>query len=165
MNERAGVARLSTTPACAVAQPSQAAVNASLAAMAAAAGAASVIAARQAGGANPGNTSGKPIREDNTELTSAEDDELRRIEQEGGGEEAVRTEGMYEAKQGTRGKIQKKPWFIIDPRTSKFVGYWDGISMVSNRPPPPNSLAAGAQRSATRDPPRRSARPPDLRHL
>jgi len=99
--------------------------------MAAAAGAASVIAARQAGGANPGNTSGKPIREDNTELTSAEDDELRRIEQEGGGEEAVRTEGMYEAKQGTRGKIQKKPWFIIDPRTSKFVGYWDGISMTA----------------------------------
>jgi len=45
--------------------------------------------------------------------------------------EAIRSVGMYEEQRGTRGKIQKKPWYIIDPRTSKFVSYWDGISMAA----------------------------------
>jgi len=43
----------------------------------------------------------------------------------------VRTRGTYEEKKETRGKIKRKPWYIIDPRTSKFMGYWDAISMTA----------------------------------
>jgi hypothetical protein len=50
------------------------------------------------------------------------------------GQVAVRTRGTYEEKKETRGKIKRKPWYIIDPRTSKFMGYWDAISMVSYAP-------------------------------
>jgi hypothetical protein len=46
------------------------------------------------------------------------------------GEEAVRTIGKYEAKEGKVGKITKKKWYIVDPRSSKVVPYWDGIGMV-----------------------------------
>lgn len=48
------------------------------------------------------------------------------------GMEAVRTQGKYEEKKGKIGKITKKKWYIIDPRSSKIISYWDGIGMVSS---------------------------------
>lgn len=97
--------------------------------MAAAAAATSQLAnARNTPVGQTSSTGQKPLRDDDRSLSLDEAAELRRIEQEAEGEEAVRTEGLYEEKRGTRGKISKKPWFIIDPRTSKFIGYWDGIS-------------------------------------
>ena len=94
------------------------------------AAAASIVNSQQQQRLPGSNTTGKPIVDDNSTITAEEAAELARIEAEADGEEAVRTEGMYEERRGTRGKIQKKPWFIIDPRTSKFISYWDGISMV-----------------------------------
>lgn len=49
------------------------------------------------------------------------------------GLEAVRTQGKYEEKKGKIGKITKKKWYIIDPRSSKIISYWDGIGMVRTR--------------------------------
>ena len=51
-------------------------------------------------------------------------------EAEASGAVAVRTQGQYEEKKGKVGKITKKKWYIIDPRASKFIPYWDGIGMV-----------------------------------
>lgn len=47
------------------------------------------------------------------------------------GLEAVRTQGKYEEKKGKIGKITKKKWYIIDPRSSKIISYWDGIGMCA----------------------------------
>ena len=76
----------------------------------------------------------RPMRESNSTMTKEEAEELARVEEEGEGQVAVRTRGTYEEKKETRGKIKRKPWYIIDPRTSKFMGYWDAISMVSYAP-------------------------------
>ena len=76
----------------------------------------------------------RPMRESNSTMTKKEAEDLARAEEEGEGQVAVRTRGTYEEKKETRGKIKKKPWYIIDPRTSKFMGYWDAISMVSYAP-------------------------------
>ena len=73
----------------------------------------------------------RPMRESNSTMTKEEAEDLARVEEEGEGHVAVRTRGTYEEKKETRGKIKRKPWYIIDPRTSKFMGYWDAISMVS----------------------------------
>ena len=57
--------------------------------------------------------------------------ELAAIEEEAKGQVAERTMGVYEEKaQGKAGRITKKPYFIMDPRTNKYLGYWDAISMV-----------------------------------
>lgn len=45
------------------------------------------------------------------------------------GLEAVRTQGKYEEKKGKIGKITKKKWYIVDPRSSKLVPYWDAVGM------------------------------------
>jgi len=74
------------------------------------------------------------MKNNNTVLSLADEEEMRRVEEEGEGQVAVRTRGTYEEKKETRGKIKRKPWYIIDPRTSKFMGYWDAISMVSYAP-------------------------------
>ena len=74
------------------------------------------------------------MKNNNTGLSLADEEEMRRVEEEGEGQVAVRTRGTYEEKKETRGKIKKKPWYIIDPRTSKFMGYWDAISTVSYAP-------------------------------
>jgi hypothetical protein len=74
------------------------------------------------------------MKNNNTVLSLADEEEMRRVEEEGEGHVAVRTRGTYEEKKETRGKIKRKPWYIIDPRTSKFMGYWDAISMVSYAP-------------------------------
>jgi len=76
----------------------------------------------------------RPMRESNSTMTKEEAEDLARAEEEGEGQMAVRTRGTYEEKKETRGKIKRKPWYIIDPRTSKFMGYWDAISMVSYAP-------------------------------
>jgi hypothetical protein len=76
----------------------------------------------------------RPMRESNSTMTKEEAEDLARVEEEGEGQVAVRTRGTYEEKKETRGKIKRKPWYIIDPRTSKFMGYWDAISMVSYAP-------------------------------
>ena len=76
----------------------------------------------------------RPMRESNSTMTKEEAEDLARAEEEGEGQVAVRTRGTYEEKKETRGKIKRKPWYIIDPRTSKFMGYWDAISMVSLAP-------------------------------
>jgi len=52
-------------------------------------------------------------------------------EAEASGAVAVRTQGQYEEKKGKVGKITKKKWYIIDPRASKFIPYWDGIGMLA----------------------------------
>jgi hypothetical protein len=70
------------------------------------------------------------IVENNAGISSAEDEELRQIAASAEGQVAERTMAVYTEKQEKRGKITKKPWYIIDPRTSKFISYWDGISMV-----------------------------------
>ena len=92
------------------------------------------------------------IRENNTSITRSEEEELRRIEAEADGAEAVRTIGKYQEKVVKKGKITQKPWFILDPRTSKFVSRWDSVSMVSPAAAPkpcgrllaPSGLAAHA---------------------
>jgi len=71
------------------------------------------------------------IRENNTSITRSEEEELRRIEAEADGAEAVRTIGKYQEKVVKKGKITQKPWFILDPRTSKFVSRWDSVSMCA----------------------------------
>ena len=55
-------------------------------------------------------------------------EEAREREDEAG--EPIRTMGKYEEKKGKIGKITKKPCYIIDPRSSKFVPWWDAIGTV-----------------------------------
>ena len=55
---------------------------------------------------------------------------MRRAEEQAGDMEAVRTLGVYEERKHKLGKITKKKWFIIDPRTSNFIPYWDAVGMV-----------------------------------
>ena len=71
------------------------------------------------------------LHNDTSEMSAQQAEALRRAEEEAENVEAEgRTLGVYEEKKGKIGKITKKPWFIIDPRSSKFVPYWDGIGMV-----------------------------------
>jgi len=84
--------------------------------------------------ARPVANAASSMKNNNTVLSLADEEEMRRVEEEGEGHVAVRTRGTYEEKKETRGKIKRKPWYIIDPRTSKFMGYWDAISMVSYAP-------------------------------
>ena len=115
------------------------------------------------------------IKADERGISSAEDAELRALERnaEAPGE---RTIGVYEErKPAKKGKITKKPWYIIDPRTNKYMGYWDGISMVRARrlSLARRALAARAARRAAiplaaprpRPPPGASASPAVLRGM
>ena len=63
-------------------------------------------------------------------MSAEEEATLERAAKEQPEQEAERTVGLYTQKRGVRGKVKKKPWYIIDPRTSRFMPYWDGISMV-----------------------------------
>jgi len=69
------------------------------------------------------------IRNDDSQISAEQAEAMRRAEEEGEGLEAERTLGVYEEKKAKIGKITKKAWCIIDPRTSKFVTYWDAIGM------------------------------------
>jgi len=40
-------------------------------------------------------------------------------------------EGFEKKKEGKVGRITKKPWYIIDPRSSKVVPYWDATGMLA----------------------------------
>lgn len=66
--------------------------------------------------------------------------------------EAKRTMGRYvDRNEGQKmGKITKKKWHIIDPRTSKIVPYWDGVGMVRARAARPCAPAASNARSTRR---------------
>ena len=72
------------------------------------------------------------IRDSTGSVTDAQAQAMAAAEQEAAemGLEAVRTQGKYEEKKGKIGKITKKKWYIIDPRSSKIISYWDGIGMV-----------------------------------
>ena len=71
------------------------------------------------------------ITEDNGGMTEAQMETLRQAELEAKDlTESDRTMGVYVPKEGKIGKITSKPWYIVDPRTSKFVPWWDGIGTV-----------------------------------
>ena len=70
------------------------------------------------------------LHDDNSEMTAEQAEALRRAEEEGENMEADRTIGVYEEVKIKAAKITKKPWFVIDPRTSKLVPYWDGVGTV-----------------------------------
>ena len=80
-------------------------------------------------GAGRSGGPGPQITDDNSEMTAEQREAMRIAEEEAEGMTAVRTEGQYEAKKGKYGKITKKQWYIIDPRTSKFTTYWDAVGM------------------------------------
>ena len=65
---------------------------------------------------------------------------------------AVRTQGQYEEKKGKIGKITKKKWYIIDPRSSKIISYWDGIGMVRCRRLEHPAMLAGLHQASCGDP-------------
>lgn len=75
------------------------------------------------------------LRDDASEMTDEQAEALRRVQEDAEGMTAERTIGQYEEKKGGKiGKITKKSWYIIDPRTSGFITYWDGFGMVSHCP-------------------------------
>ena len=79
--------------------------------------------------------------------------ELRQIEAaaEAAGP-VVRTQGVYvEKERGKAGKITAKPWYIIDPRTSRYTTYWDIVTMV-RAPRPADACTALAPRPALATP-------------
>ena len=96
--------------------------------MAAGAAAASTILAGQRNAAVA--VAPRQIREDDSVISQTEEDELRAIERNAH-DPAVRTMGVYTEKAPQKkGKITKKPWYIIDPRTSRLIAYTDALSMV-----------------------------------
>ena len=96
--------------------------------MAAGAAAASTILAGQRNAAVA--VAPRQIREDDSVISQTEEDELRAIERNAN-DPAVRTMGVYTEKAPQKkGKITKKPWYIIDPRTSRLIAYTDALSMV-----------------------------------
>jgi len=56
---------------------------------------------------------------------------MRAAEDEAGDLEAERTMAVYEEKVFKAGRITKKPRFVIDPRTSSFIPWWDAIGMIA----------------------------------
>ena len=71
------------------------------------------------------------LRDDSGDMSNAQAEALRRAEEDNEGMTADRTIGQYEEKKGKIGKITKKNWYIIDPRTSSFITYWDAFGTVS----------------------------------
>ena len=69
------------------------------------------------------------IREDSGGMTAEQAAMLREAEANAK-EPGERTMGTYVPKEGKVGKITHKPWYIIDPRTSAFVPYWDALGTV-----------------------------------
>jgi len=73
------------------------------------------------------------LRNDEGMASSAQEEAMRQAELDAPDEdpEAKRTMGRYvDRNEGQKmGKITKKKWHIIDPRTSKIVPYWDGVGM------------------------------------
>jgi len=69
------------------------------------------------------------ITENHGGMSEEQAEAMRQAELDAEGLEAERTIGVYETKKAKMGKITKKKWFIVDPRTSKFVPYWDAIGM------------------------------------
>lgn len=98
--------------------------------MAAGAAAASSILNAQRN-ANAGPAPGARIQADDSVISQSEEDELRALERSAD-DPAVRTMGVYTEKAPQKkGRITKKPWYIIDPRTSKVIAYTDGLSMMA----------------------------------
>jgi len=95
-------------------------------------GAAGAI-AYQRGGANQRRqvAPAPQLTENNGSLSAEQQEAMRRAEEDAEGLEAVRTIGKYEQKEKKIGKITSKPWFIIDPRVSAFIGVWDGVGMLA----------------------------------
>lgn len=95
------------------------------------AGAAAAVVQRQRRNESSAGSGTRRIVEGREGVSAEEAAELAAIEEEAKGQVAERTMGVYEEKaQGKAGRITKKPSFIIDPRTNKYMGYWDGLSMV-----------------------------------
>ena len=95
--------------------------------------AAAVVAARnnQQRSHTPGLRSVRRITENNDGLSAEEAAELAAIEAEAKGQVAKRTLGLYNDKPaGKRGRITRKPPYILDPRTSKFLAYWDLLTSL-----------------------------------
>ena len=63
------------------------------------------------------------LRDDASGMNDAQVEAMRRAEEQAGDMEAVRTLVVYEERKHKLGKITKKKWFIIDPRTSNFIPY------------------------------------------
>jgi len=96
------------------------------------AGAAAAVVQRQRRNEAPAGSGTRRIVEGREGVSAAEAAELAAIEEEAKGQVAERTMGVYEEKaQGKAGRITKKPYFIMDPRTNKYLGYWDAISMLA----------------------------------
>ena len=71
------------------------------------------------------------LHDDNSEMTAEQAEALRRAEEEGANMEADRTIGVYEEVKIKAAKITRKPWFVVDPRTSKLVPYWDSVGICA----------------------------------
>jgi len=96
------------------------------------AGAAAAVVQRQRRNESSAGSGTRRIVEGREGVSAEEAAELAAIEEEAKGQVAERTMGVYEEKaQGKAGRITKKPSFIIDPRTNKYMGYWDGLSMLA----------------------------------
>ena len=84
---------------------------------------------------NRGNASVAPAPQLTNSADGPSDEQMeamRAAEADAG--EAERTLGTYEKKEGKIGRIPQKKWFIVDPRSSKIVPYWDAVGIVRCSP-------------------------------
>ena len=107
---------------------------------------------------NRGNASVAPAPQLTNSADGPSDEQMeamRAAEADAG--EAERTLGTYEKKEGKIGRITQKKWFIVDPRSSKIVPYWDAVGIVRCSPacncgcyhPGRRTLSLARGRSAT----------------
>jgi len=72
------------------------------------------------------------LTDNSSEMTDEQAEALRRANEEANDmAPPERTHGLYEERKGKIGKITRKKWYIVDPRSSRLVQYWDAVGMTA----------------------------------